>query len=420
MLLSLPSRLLAVLLGAGFLFAIGGNAVLAQKPTYRSVSHGSAISHGNLLQASHGCPCPCPCPPCPSPAPAEGEGEDVPAPEDDMPEVADMVDQAIPAGPQSAVPNVIGDSISGFGSCGVLFTPFGDAISVCPSGGRKFKITENTSPIPRDRLYYNFHYFDNAFAASIGGVNSDIDVRRHELGVEKTFWCGLASIEVMVPFSNTIKSELDASDADLTDTEFGNVNVALKGILYQDCCGKTLSAGLGVDIPTADDVTFTDGSFFFELENEVFTLSPFVGWQVARPCCNLFTQGFVQLNVPLSDNPITADDGSGAFERSVDDLLRVNIDVSVGYWLRHDCCGNGLALIGELHYTRSLEDEEIVLDPSDNVLFQQDEIEILNATAGVTMVHGCWDVTPAIVVPLLDDPDRFFDWEAAVYVNRRF
>jgi hypothetical protein len=38
----------------------------------------------------------------------------------------------------------------------------------------------------------------------------------------------------------------------------------------------------------------------------------------------------------------------------------------------------------------------------------------------VTCVRDCWDLTPAVVLPLLDDPDRYFDYEFSVHVNRRF
>lgn len=375
----------------------------------------------------HGHCCPTPCPP----ADAADEGE-VPAPPEDedpmdTPEMADLTDADLASAPQSAVPGVLGDSMS-FGGCGVLTFPSGlgfGQISVCPSGGRKYKVTENTSPIPQHRVFYNYHYFDNAFAASDGGNTDSINVSRHEFGVEWPFWCNLASVQLTVPFSDTISSDIDATaglPTNLTDTEFGNISVAVKGILYQDCC-KTISAGLGIDLPTAEDVELlgNDGvnNTFFRFENEAVTLSPFVGWQVL-PGCNTWLQGFAQVAIPLNENTLVFDDGGGnVVTAEFEELALLHLDVSGGVWLHRDCCGNGIAFISELHYTASLSDAEVINGPG-GASFAQDNIDLLHATVGTAFVRGCWDVTPAFVFPLLDEPDRFFDWEFAVYVNRRF
>ncbi|HEX3871256.1 MAG TPA: hypothetical protein VHV77_12510, partial [Pirellulales bacterium] len=64
-------------------------------------------------------------------------------------------------GPQSAVPNMIGDAFGGsFERCQLN----GGAAVVCPSiftGGvvGQARLTENVSPIPRDRVYGNYSYF---------------------------------------------------------------------------------------------------------------------------------------------------------------------------------------------------------------------------------------------------------------------
>ena len=39
--------------------------------------------------------------------------------------------------------------------------------------------------------------------------------------------------------------------------------------------------------------------------------------------------------------------------------------------------------------------------------FFEDNWQTLHATGGLTFVYNCWNVTPAFVVPLFDEPDRF-------------
>ena len=63
------------------------------------------------------------------------------------------------------------------------------------------KIAENTSPMPRDRLIFDYGYFDNVPLAP-GGVN----VNRLTLGFEKTFLDGMMSFELKAPMASTVDS----------------------------------------------------------------------------------------------------------------------------------------------------------------------------------------------------------------------
>ncbi|MFM9058171.1 MAG: hypothetical protein ACKOSQ_03420, partial [Planctomycetaceae bacterium] len=57
------------------------------------------------------------------------------------------------------------------------------------------KLSENVSPLPRDRVYFNYSYFHNAL---IGDIRNDVN--RFTPGFEKTFADGWTSIEVRTPF----------------------------------------------------------------------------------------------------------------------------------------------------------------------------------------------------------------------------
>jgi hypothetical protein len=218
----------------------------------------------------------------------------------------------------------------------------------------------------------------------------------------------MASVQVRVPFVDTFSSDISVLDPVGTDVAFGNVQIALKGVLHQDCC-SVYSVGMGIDLPTADDITFYNGpNEVLEIENEAVLLSPYVaGLKYLNDCT--FVQSFAQVSFPLEGN--TVDELGDTNKIDLPTLLYV--DVSVGRWLSQDCCGNGVIALAELHYTEALDDDAV---PSVSV----GNFELLNATLGATVVRDCWTITPAVVLPLLSSPNRAFDYELALYINRFF
>ena len=407
MLIRSPKLLAAVACAAGMMFATLSTAQ-AQRPTYRNISHRTA-SHGHGY--GHDCPCPCP---------EEGVAADpdqvpTPSPEggEDLPEIADLSgDTSFASAPQSAVPNAIGDSMGG---CFTFVESFPTNVaSACPGGGRTFRISENNSALPQHRVYYNYHYFNNAIRVGDANDSPRIDIQRHELGFEVPFWCNMASFGLEVPFSHTVDSTRDfGAGGSLRDVEFGNVSLYLKTVLYQDCC-KTVSAGLGIDLPTADDIEIIDlAGDDFSLDNDVVTLAPYIAFLRADACSNMFMHGFVQFVLPTDDYDIVADGDAD----QLDGGTYLFVDASIGYWLRQDCCG-GVAAIAELHYAENIEGGDIASPGGEEV--RSSDFESLNATAGLHFANGCWSVRPAVVLPLLDRPNRAFDWEFALQVNRRF
>lgn len=343
----------------------------------------------------------------------------------EMPEDADLTSAiGVPFTPPSATPYSIGDGL-GYGGGYVIEDGFGDVLRFAPAGGRKFKAANHNSPVPRTRVYYNYAYLNDAFSAHDGFSNRSIDLTRHELGVEYAVCCNMASIELQVPWNNAINTNLDVSGGlgTLQDMQIGNVAVALKVVVYQQG-HTTVSGGAGVDLPTADDFTVTDGNAVFALENDSVTVSPYIAALYADPCGSIFAQGFAQFSMPLNENTVYFYDGADTAVDDVEEATLLHLDASIGYWLHRDCCGNGFAGIFELHYTMDLNGRAIV-DDNDDPIFAaaslvRRDVDLFHATAGVTYLHGCWDVTPALVAPLLNNPSRLFDWQATLQVNRRF
>ncbi len=77
----------------------------------------------------------------------------------------------------------------------LISTPLVVTIPSPSAGGvvGRTKISDDNSPLPRDRVIFNYDYFDNAQLTSTG-----VNVHRFSPGFEKTFFDQMASIEVRV------------------------------------------------------------------------------------------------------------------------------------------------------------------------------------------------------------------------------
>jgi hypothetical protein len=224
------------------------------------------------------------------------------------------------------------------------------------------KLAENSSPIPRSRVFVNYSFFDGT-ALAPGGV----DVSRVTPGLEYAFLGDNVSVEVRAPFASTLDSDVNFFGRTSTsEVEFGNVTGWLKALMWES---DTLSwsAGVGMTIPTANDFTVTEeGTTLFEVGNSSYHVLPFLGflWTPSERC---FMQGFLQFDIDANGNPVYAssfDDGlpTGNLHKigNAKDATYAFIDVGLGYWMyrnRH-CDGiiNGFAPTIELHYNATTED----------------------------------------------------------------
>jgi hypothetical protein len=154
---------------------------------------------------------------------------------------------------------MIGDMILGTGGSRtvIIVGPTGNASAQTfriPAANHGFKIAENDSPVPVDRVFFDYNYFNNVnveFNEATGAPIGRTDVHRQLFGVEKTLLDGYASIELRVPVD-----QLDAKDTTVPGlggsfTDFGDLTLVFKGILCRNCeTGNLLSAGLAITAPT--------------------------------------------------------------------------------------------------------------------------------------------------------------------------
>jgi hypothetical protein len=292
------------------------------------------------------------------------------------------------------------------------------------SGVGRVKLAENTSPIPRDRVFLNYSHFNNV-PLQAGGVN----VNRFVPGFEKTFFNGITSFELRAPFATTLNSDLIAAQLnDDNHTEFGNLSLVSKTLLAQNNCWA-YAAGIQVALPTADDVRLStlNGVPLVHVENEAVHLMPYVG-ALYTPNDRFFFQLFLQVDTNVNDHSVAIRDpftGALAPADDLDDTDFLYVDLSWGYWLyRNNCCCSpisGFAPIFEVHWNSSLENTQSVTANGFRVGTSVGDIDLVNLVFGATLeCGGNTSISTAFVTPVAGGDDKDFDGEFRLILNRRF
>jgi hypothetical protein len=432
-------------------------------------------------------------------------------------------------------PNMLGNLLFGSHSISFFINRTQGATFINALGATNLtnpKVADDNSPIPRDRFSFRYNFFHDAQQVTgissaspvfdpqlLGFVGStttrNYNVNEYTFQFEKTFLDRLASIEFRVPFSTGLASKLNLSSANVTgigqavdlagvplpglqaiqvvetpentlgheDTEWGNLSVILKGLLYETNT-FAISAGVSVGFPTAQDTRVTVTDFLgnpafnnleiqrvrdFHIDNGTFSLSPFVAvlW---TPGPRFFSQGFLEVDVPLNSSkysfvetaPIAL---NGQFTPGVPTALPgtvppfsvsgriaeqtlLQVDWGVGYWLARNTENHwitGIAPTLELHYTYTLDNAQIVnlphdtsgvitplpgappgtvvltTPPSPTIGNLRNRVDILDITVGTTFALGqrC-TLAPAFSFPLRGGDDRTYDWEFQLQFNYYF
>ena len=299
------------------------------------------------------------------------------------------------------------------------------------------KLTENASPIPRDRVYFNYSYFHNA---NISAARADVN--RFVPGFEKTFFDQWTSIELRTPFAGTLSNVQDVAGngacggvSEYRDVEFGNMSVIFKSFLIQRPTWG-ISGGIQVLLPTADSVFIGGVNQLAQpvnlvyVENQSVHTMPFVG-AVWAPTERWFNQCILQIDVDSNGSPVyvNADQQAGIARQQLASAGRVQLPTllyasfSTGFWL-YTARGAGLTGFSpmlELHVNQGLTAFQPV-DAYGYVLGNDPgSVSVINGLVGCNVE---WNrrstMTFAYVTPLGGGFDRFFDGEMRAFVNWRF
>ncbi len=303
----------------------------------------------------------------------------------------------------------------------------------------KIRLAESTSPIPRDRLFFNYSYFNDVPLAA-GGVS----VNRYTFGVEKTFFNGMTSLELRAPFSTTLSTDRvfqGANDlSDRREVEMADMLLTGKLLLWQS---ETFAFSTGVSFsgPTSGDTNvFTLDRIGqnnvlvhkAQIDHSAFHVLPFVG-AVWTPDDSWFVQSLLQIDQPFNGDTVrinpTGDPGAALVDAGrLNDQTFAYWTLSTGYWLfrentTDDWGLSGVAPIVEMHYNTSLNDQDSLTFDNGNRSFggNSDNIELINATVGVVTQWG-WNKSLYIgyAAPIGSGEDQQFDGELRAIFNWRF
>lgn len=321
-------------------------------------------------------------------------------------------------------------------------------------GARRTLIAEHNKALPTDRAYFNFNSFHNAVRSRVSGVTGagmpigpfvaarKSSVERYLLGIEKTYFDGLGSVEMRMPISGQYNFAFDTGapivpeTASVTGGDIGNLSLIFKTALYNDSA-TVVSAGLGVDIPTGDDATVILALTQYELKNEAVHLSPFLA-VMRNPNDLFFWHMFAQLDVAANGDrfsfrsrpPDVA--STGELGKFTDQTL-FHLDVGSGVWLMRQPEApilTGVAAITEIHYTDTFQKTDSLVAARPTLFPGGATVDLRNPANWMNVVnfttglhfelfdHSTLRIAGAVPLTQLDD--RFFDSELLVQFGQRY
>src|SRR5690606_12708154 len=124
-----------------------------------------------------------------------------------------------------------------------------------------------------------------------------------------------------------------------SEIELGNVTAFLKALMWESDT-FSWSAGVGMTIPTADDVRVeAGGRTILEIEHSAYHVLPFLGllWTPSDRC---FAQGLLQYDIDANGNPVHLSSFNNGIPTgnlskigTADDATYAFIDLGIGYWM---------------------------------------------------------------------------------------
>lgn len=360
-----------------------------------------------LFKAKYSPPCQLPPPKCPVDPKVDPKIDPkVDPPRVDEPPAVprDVFAQAPEAGTQAAEtynPNMFGDLIGAIGSQQVQvpgqfrrISTFGpsrpvfEVIRVPLATQGAFKIAENESPRPVNRVFINYNYFNDVLGFAHSGAIPRIDLHRETIGFETTFLDSNASFGMRLPF-------LQFANFSALDNFFlGDLSFIFKYALINDrITGNVLSGGLVVTAPTGEDDILLD-----DFDSNSTLLQPWGGFIYNMG--SFYMHGFTSLVVPTDSSNVT---------------FWAN-DLGMGWWAYRNNSGNtffsAIVPTVEVHVNTPLNHRGSENSP---IGF----IDSVNLTGGVYWIFGQRTYLGTAIGAPVTGP-RPFNFETLVNLNVRF
>jgi hypothetical protein len=233
------------------------------------------------------------------------------------------------------------------------------------------------------------------------------------------------SLDFRFPFASTLANDQVVEAAAASGTEFGNLTATWKTIVWMNQ-SVLVAGGFGLAAPTAGDtsVLLANGRKILQIENEALHLLPY-GAVLWTPTERAFFQAFLQFDIDANGNPVYGG-LSGALPRlgTLQDASLMYLDFSGGYWCYQNPSAalvTAIAPVAELHYSTTLQDEETLSGNGIALQALTKRYDVLNITLGAHIAAGDrLIITPGVSLPLRDDDDQQFDYEAMVLANWYF
>ena len=320
------------------------------------------------------------------------------------------------------------------------------------------KLVENASPIPRDRVFLGYNYFQGAQLGLPNGGTANVN--RLTPGFEKTFLNQRASVEFRVPFATTVDNVNLSGLSNTGSIQLGNVTAYMKALLYTDSV-NSWTTGLGVQMPTANGTTMNTTLVGRDINgnadprtwtvatigNEAVHIMPYLGY-VYTPNDRFYAQSVMQFDVCTNGNPVstaavypvtTFDPTTGqlnGFTTGATPLTRTGmlqdtnfmyLSANAGYWIYkvrnpYETGLTGIAPTVEVHYNQSLQKGDVVAGPYGNMASPVSGVSNVNGVVGVNTIIGHDKyLTAAYVAPFTNGVNnKFFDGELRVMFNYYF
>jgi hypothetical protein len=353
----------------------------------------------------------------------------------------------------ASVPNMFGDLAGATSVVQLESTPLASVgggsqfskgminLPMAGGGSRVGKISENDSPIPRDRIFFSYNHFQNVIQLSETPSNPpgpplmrQEPIDRYTMGLEKTFFDGRTSVEVRMPLQGTIDAQLQT--VGLSSNSVGNLTVVLKSLLYMDY-SLAVGAGMAIETPTGGDMFVRLSTANLQFQNQTTHLLPYIGfvWSPGDPRwgwgSGLFLSGFAQIDINTSSNAVDVLGPNHAAVGTLGKLTDQNLgflDLAAGYWIYRDPDAprlTGVAAVTELHYTTTLQNADQIGGTANGTGISLNatgnRFDVLNGTVGVQfLMFDASSLRIAGVFPLGGENRRLFDSEVQVQFNRRF